>query len=160
MPHAPASMEQRGFCGLTMNISCMTTPAAGLSYPDLVSRVDRLLEDCEDDVECLAIRLGGLAPEVRHDLLVSDLLNAYQVFFYFFRTEGGDLLRERLELEPASALVGGIRLQEADLLEMFFFVRDAKPVIAISDGEKNIATFSGTTAYENGLRFLENPEYQ
>lgn len=130
------------------------------SYSSLAGLVDKLLEDCEDDAECLALRLGSLEPEIRNELVVSDLLNAWQVFFFFFRTAGSDLLRERLELEPASALVQGIKIRETDFLEMFFSVRGGKPVIAISDGEKIVANFSGRTALGQGCEFLENPEYQ
>lgn len=130
------------------------------SYSSLASLVDRLLEDCEDDAECLALRLGSLEPEIRDELVVSDLLNAWQVFFFFFRTAGSDLLRELLELEPASALTQGIKILENDFLEMFFVVREAKPVIAISDGEKVVASFSGRAAFGQGCEFLENPEYQ
>jgi len=130
------------------------------SYSSLAGLVDRLLDDCEDDVECLAVRLGSLEPEVRDELVVSDLLNAWQVFFFFFRTSVSDLLREQLELEPASALAHGIKIQDMDILEMFFIVREAKPVIAISDGEKVVASFSGKTAFGHGCEFLENPEYQ
>lgn len=129
-------------------------------YSTLVSLVDRLLEDCEDDVECLAVRLGGLEPDVQRELLVSDLLNAYQVFFFFFRTDAGEMLKERLELEPASALVAGIKIGETGFLEMFFLVRDAKPVIVVSDGEKNVAAFSGLSAFVQGREFMESPEYQ
>lgn len=156
----PAGSGPGGFCDPTMNLTCMNTTAARLPYSTLVSLVDQMLEDCEDDVECLVVRLGGLAPEVQRELLVSDLLNAYQVFFFFFRNGAGELLREQLELEPASALVGGITLGATDFLEMVFLIRDTKPVITINNGEKNVATFSGTTAYENGLQFLKNPEYQ
>jgi hypothetical protein len=138
----------------------MNPAVSSVPYPDLVAAADRLLEDCEGDVECLAIRLGSLAPEVRDELLVSDLLNAWQVFFYFFRTSGDDLLCELLELEPASALIGGIKIRETDFLEMIVAVHDANPVIAISDGEKVVATFSGKTAFRQGLAFMESPEYQ
>ena len=79
-----------------------TTP-----YRSLVQLADRLLEDCDEDVECLAIRLGGLDEHVRDELLVSDLLNAWQVFFYYFRTEPGAFLREKLDMEPASSLLTG-----------------------------------------------------
>jgi len=138
----------------------MTPPPSRVPYSILTAAADRMLEDCEDDAECIAIRLGELAPDVRDELLVSDLLNAWQVFFFFFRTEGGDLLHELLELEPASALVGGLKIQKSDLLEMIFAVRDAKPVIALSDGETIVATFSGTTAFARGLEFMESPEYR
>jgi hypothetical protein len=140
----------------------MNPAPSAIPFKELVALADRLLEECEDDPECLALRLGHLEPDVRDELLVSDLLNAYQVFYFFFREGAGDLdlLRERLELEPASALSGGIRIDETDFLEMFFIVRDAMPVIAISDGEKVVATFSGKNAFLQGREFLASPEYQ
>lgn len=138
----------------------MNPPPSRVPFTELVAAADRLLDDCEDDYECLAIRLGHLAPEVRDELLVSDLLNAWQVFYFFFRTAGDDLLREQLELEPASSLTGGIKIRENDFLEMIVAVHEAKPVIAISDGEKVVATFSGSSAYAQGLELMESPEYQ
>jgi hypothetical protein len=131
-----------------------------IPFSDLVAAADRMLEDCEDDVECLAIRLGSLEPDVRNELLVSDLLNAWQVFFFFFRTSDDDMLRERLELEPASALIGGIKIRDTGFLEMIVAVRGVTPVIAISDGEKIVATFSGASAFSQGLEFMESPDYQ
>jgi len=82
-----------------------------------------------------------------------------QVFYFVFRTEPDDLVRERLELEPASSLVGGLKIDETDLLEMLFGIRDAKPVIVIHDGDKAVATFSGTSAYAQGRMFMTSPEY-
>jgi hypothetical protein len=140
--------------------SCMSPAGSPPPYASLVSIADRLLEDCEDDAECLALRLGELEPGIRNELIVSDLLNAWQVFFFFFRTDEDDLLQERLELEPASALRQGIKIQQTDFYELFFLVREAEPVIAVSDGEKVVAHFSGTNALEEGREFLGNPEYQ
>jgi hypothetical protein len=133
---------------------------ARIPFDHLVGIMDRIFDDCEDDVECLAVRLGGLEAEVRDELLVSDILNAWQVFFFFFRTDPGDLIRERLELEPASALAGGIRMDATDFLELIFLIREKKPVIAVSDGEKVVAVFSGKNAFGQGREFLESPEYQ
>ncbi len=138
----------------------MDSTPAGIPYEHLVDIVDRMLDDCEDDVECLAIRLGGLEPEARDELVVSDLLNAWQVFFYFFRTDPGDLIRERLELEPASSLIGGIKTDETDFLALVFAIREAKPLVSVSDGEKIVAVFAGRNAYAQGLAVLESPEYQ
>ncbi len=137
----------------------MSPDASRVPFSMLTAAADRMLEDCEDDWECLAIRLGELQPDIRDELIVSDLLNAWQVFYFFFRT--GDIdLRELLELEPASALVHGIKILENDFLEMFFSVRNAVPVIAISDGEKMVATFSGRHAFGLGREFMDRPEYQ
>ncbi|WP_292345718.1 MULTISPECIES: hypothetical protein [unclassified Methanoregula] len=138
----------------------MSLSQSRVPFTELVAAADRLLDDCEDDYECLATRLGLLVSEVRDELLVSDLLNAWQVFYFFFRTAGDNLLREQLELEPASSLTGGIKIRENDFLAMIVAVHDAKPVIAISDGEKVVATFSGSAAYIQGIEFMESPEYQ
>jgi hypothetical protein len=137
----------------------MTQAGAARPFRELVDLVDAILEECEDEVPCIVKKLGLLEPEVRNELFLSDLLNAYQVFFYFFRTEPDALVRERLELEPASSLRSGLLIDEVDLLEMIFTLRESKPVILIWDGEKAIATFSGNRAYSDGKDFLENPGY-
>jgi hypothetical protein len=137
----------------------MTQAGSPRPFRELVDLVDAILEECEDDVPCIVKQLGTLEPADRNELFLSDLLNAYQVFFYFFRTEPDALVRERLELEAASALKAGMKIDEVDLLEMIFTVRESKPVIFIFDGEKSIATFSGNQAYRDGKNYLENPEY-
>jgi hypothetical protein len=137
----------------------MNTGGSSLPYRELVAMVDAILDECEDDVSCIVQKLGTLDPSVRSELLISDLLNAYQVFFYYFRTVPDTLVMERLELEPASSLKAGLKIDEVDLLEMFFVMRESKPLIIISDGDKAVATFSGNRAYADGKSYLENPEY-
>lgn len=129
-------------------------------YESLVALIDRILEDCEEDVECLVVRLDGLEQPVRDELLTSDLLNAWQVFYFCFRREPDILTVEHMELEPASALRGGLKIEETDLLEMYFVIHEGIPVIVIHDGDKAVAMFSGKTAYRQGRTFMENPEYQ
>jgi hypothetical protein len=133
---------------------------ATVPYSRLVAVADNLLEDADEDIAHLARSLESLEQPMRDELLVSDQLNAYQVFYYFFRIEPDMLVQERLDLEPASSLIKGLKIEETDLLEMFFGIRDAKPVIIISDGDKVVATFSGKSAYEQGRMFLLSPEYQ
>lgn len=116
-----------------------------------------MLDDCEEDLECIAIHLGNLEPGVRNELLVSDLLNAWQVFFFFFRTDPGAYIREKLDLEPASVLASGLMLEEVDLLELHMAVKDGKAILAIHDGEKSVASFSGKNAFRDARNFLENP---
>jgi hypothetical protein len=118
------------------------------------------MEDADDDLVLLARGIDGLEEPVRNELLVSDQLNAYQVFYYFFRTVPDMFVQELLDLEPASSLISGMKIEETDLLEMSFGIRDAKPVIVISDGDKTVATFSGKSAYEQGREFLKGPEYR
>ena len=138
----------------------MSDAAAGRPYQELVSIVDKILDACDDDVPCIVKRLDTLTEETRNEILVSDLLNAYQVFYFMFRTDPGELVRERLELNPASFLTGGLLLDETDLLEMYFGLKEGKPVVVISDGDKVFAAFTGNGAYEAGCDFLKNPEWQ
>ena len=138
----------------------MSVAGTGRPYPELVKIVDAILDECEDDVPCIAKKLYALDTDTRNELLVSDLLNAYQAFYFFFRTEPDVLTMERMDLEPASSLRGGFLIEETDLLEMYFVIHENTPVIVIHDGDRTVATFTGTTAYEQGRTFMECPEYQ
>ena len=109
----------------------MSEKGAGIPYPRLIAIADKLLEDADDDMVRLVQAIDALEEDVREELLVSDQLNAYQVFYYFFRTEPDLLVQEQLDLEPASSLVRGLKLDETDLLETFFAVKNTKPVIVI-----------------------------
>jgi hypothetical protein len=137
----------------------MSPDTAPIPYQNLADIADHLFEACEDDVLCLSRKIEVLNPDVRNELLVSDLLNAWQVFYYFFRMEPDELMQERLELEPASSLVNGVIIDNIDLLELIFSVTNSDPVIIVSDGEKPLATYKGRNAYTEGLKFIENPPY-
>lgn len=136
------------------------SPDSSLPYPELAALADRLLEESDDDIDLLARGIGSLDADVRNELMVSDLLNAWQVFYYYFRTVPDELVRERMELEPASSLPGGLKIDEVEFLELFFVMKDNKPLIIVSDGVRAVATFSGSSAYVNGTEYLENPDYQ
>ena len=138
----------------------MSEKGATLPYSRLVAVADKLLDDADEDIVHLTRGIDALEQPIRDELLISDLLNAYQVFYYFFRIEPDILVQERLDLEPASSLINGLKIEETDLLEMFFGIRNTMPVIVINDGDKVVATFSGKSAYEQGRIFLLNPEYQ
>ena len=137
----------------------MSPDHAQFPYQDLVAIAEHLFDACEDDVRCISRMIETLDPASRNELLVSDLLNAFQAFFYFFRTIPDELTQERLELEPASSLIRGIKLDEIDLLELIFSVQDKKPVIVISDGEHPLVTYEGKSAYADGMKYIENPPY-
>ena len=147
------------FLCLRSQCLAMSTDPAPVPYPELAALADHLFEACEDDVSCLTRRIAALDPASRNELLVSDLLNAYQVFYYFFRTMPDELTQERLELEPASSLVRGVKIDEIELFELIFSVVNLEPVITVSDGERPLATYRGKTAYAEGLKFIENPPY-
>ena len=137
----------------------MNPDGSTVPYHTLVALADHLFEECEDDVRCLSHRIDALDSNLRHELLVSDLLNAYQVFYYFFRILPDELVGERLELEPASSLTRGVKIDEVELLDLVFSVKDNEPVIMVSDGEHPLVTFTGKTAYTDGLKYIENPPY-
>jgi len=137
----------------------MNPDGSPIPYPELVAIADRLFEECEDDVICLASRMDLLDAGIRNELLVSDILNSYQVFYYYFRTCPDGLVCEKLELEPASSLIQGVKIDEIELLELFFSVKSHEAVITVSDGEKALVSFRGKKAYADGLKYIENPPY-
>jgi len=137
----------------------MNSDGSSIPYDMLASMADRLFLECEDDVQCLSRIIATLDPATRNELLVSDLLNAYQVFYYYFRTCPDELVCERLELEPASSLIRGVKIDEIELLDLIFLVKNHEPVIIVSDGESALFTFKGKTAYSQGLKYIENPPY-
>ncbi len=126
-----------------------------VSFSELACIADQILEKAEDDPEILAQELDGLAPGIRNELLTSDLLNAYQVFFYFFREDPGDLEQDRLTLQPASALMTGVMMSETELSELFFSIEAGEPVFSVSDGDRVVARFRGADAYQKALQFLD-----
>jgi hypothetical protein len=137
----------------------MSPDGSTISYAELVSTGDQLFEKCEEDVACLASRIDRLDAVVRNELLISDILNSFQVFYYYFRIFPDELIAERLELEPASSLILGVKIDEIELLELIFSIKNHEPVIIISDGEKTITAFKGKTAFADGLKYIENPPY-
>ncbi|MDD1703248.1 MAG: hypothetical protein LUQ31_09740 [Methanoregula sp.] len=126
------------------------------SFPELVTIADCILEETGEDEDALVRRLETLPAPVRNELFVSDLLNAWQVFYYFFRIVPDELIQERLDLEPASSLVEGVTLDEIDLLERVFRIKNARPEILVTDGENMIRTFSGQSAFEDSRIYIES----
>jgi hypothetical protein len=132
----------------------MATADPSLPFHELVTIADCLLEECGEDENALVRKLQTLDPYVVNELIVSDLLNAWQVFYFFFRILPDEMIRERLDLQPASALVPGVIVDEIDLLELVFAIKNNQPYMYISDGENVIATFSGNTAYQDALSYI------
>jgi hypothetical protein len=134
----------------------MESSGQPVAYHELAAIIDQILVECRDDVALLSEKLDQLSIPVRDELLVSDLLNAFQVFYFFFRDVPGDLMIERLMLSPASALLEGVLVDEIEFLEMIFAIVDHNPVIVVSDGENALATFLGTDGYHDGLMYIES----
>lgn len=117
---------------------------------------DEIFTDCEDDEICIAEALEDLDAGMRDELLVSDHLNAYQTFYYYFREIPDELIKERLILEPASALGDGVLVEEIDLYELIFTVHQGVPLIAVSDGDQLLETFEGPHAYTKARAHAED----
>jgi hypothetical protein len=134
----------------------MELPVLSVPYHELAAAADRILDESDDDVALLSEKLDQLPGQVRDELIVSDLLNAFQVFYYFFKETPGELPTERLILSPASVLLDGLLIDEIDLLELIFAIIDHQPVIVVSDGERALGTFLGPDAYRDGLMYIHS----
>jgi hypothetical protein len=126
-----------------------------VSYQELGDIAEALFQESEDDPIALSGLLDSLDPGIRNDLLVSDFLNAYQVFYYYFRQEPGEMERERMTLEPASSLLHGIRIREIDFYEIFFRVEETQPVMSVTDGEVVLVNYRGSDAYRRAVRYID-----
>ena len=125
-------------------------------YFELAELADRILAISEEDAAELATILDDVDEDVRNELLVSDFLNAYQVFWYFFRYEPDVLPAERLMLSSASSLSRGVLVEERDLFLILFRVTDAQPEMLVSDGEEVLKVFRGKSAYRDAAEWAEN----
>jgi len=127
-------------------------------YFELAELADRILAICDDDAAELAAVLDDVDLDVRTELLVSDFLNAYQVFWYFYRYEPEILASERLMLSSASSLAtaAGVLLEERDLFEIRFRITDAHPEMVVSDGEAVLAVFRGAGAYRDAAAWADS----
>ncbi|MDD3857545.1 MAG: hypothetical protein PHP43_05785 [Methanoculleus sp.] len=126
-----------------------------VTYAELAELADSLFEASDDDDELLAKMLDTLDEETRRALLSSDLLNAYQVFYYYFRETPDELTMERLQLHAASDLARGLVIDEVDIYEVFFSMEEGEPVVLLTDGESTFARFSGPEGYAKIARYIE-----
>lgn len=126
-----------------------------VTYAELADLADALFEASGDDDELLAERLDTLDGEIRAALLSSDLLNAYQIFYYFFRKTPDELVMERLQLHAASDLARGVVIDEIDIYDLILSLDDGEPVLLLTDGENTLARFRGPEAYADMVGYLE-----
>jgi hypothetical protein len=134
----------------------MTDGHQAKTYRDLAKIADRLFIESNDNEEQLATALDSVEPEIRQELLASDLLNAYQVFYYYFREFPGELAKERLLLLPASSLSHKVILAEIDYVEVEFRVDQGEPVITLLDEGQVIANYHGKDAYHSAMQFIDD----
>ena len=126
-----------------------------MEYADLAILAEKILEESGDEDERIADILDTIDPLVRNELLLSDFLNAYQVFYFFFRVRLEDIPREKLILTPASELEQGVTVEDLDLWQIIFMVRNGVPLVGVGDGENLIATFTGQESYHQARRYSE-----
>jgi len=125
-------------------------------YFELAELADRILTISDDDAAKLVSVLDELDEGVRNELLVSDFLNAYQVFWYFFRYEPEILAAERLMLSSASSLSAGVLIEERDIYEILFRVADALPEMLVTDGEEALMVFRGKNSYWDAVEWVDS----
>jgi hypothetical protein len=137
-----------------MRILSMINTDDGGNYTWLSDLVDRILSRCDDDPACIARGLESIEPDLRTEILVSDLLNAWQVFWYYFRADPGKEAVEFLTFHPAGELVHGVPMGDIDIYALEFRVRDGEPEIAISDDIQEVARYRGASAWNETCSFL------
>ena len=121
---------------------------------ELAELADRVLAIAGENEKTLAEVLDALDPEARRELLGSDLLNALQAFFYFFRELPSPLGRERLTLHPALAAAEGIPFEEEKGAELVFRVEKGNPFVDVTELGEVLARFEGAAAYRDARRSL------
>lgn len=129
--------------------------SGSIPYTELASIVERILDDCDEDVVCTRMRLSGLPPEILDSVITSDLLNAWQVFYYYFQQDPGEDAREILMFSPASDLESGVHIGECRQCSMVFHVKNSRPWIVVSDDIQELIRYSGNKAYTDAIRFID-----
>ena len=129
-------------------------------YETLSKIADDILDEADDDIDRLVDLLSLQDGAVLNELLDSDLLNAYQVFYYYFRRKPSELIQDILMLEPATSLRYGVHIDDSELAEVYFGVIKSEPVILITDGDTEIKRFTGVNAYNDAEKFMEENLFQ
>ena len=124
---------------------------------ELAVLADRVLQIAGEDVKMLAEVLESLDPDSRAALLDSDLLNAYQVFYYHFREVPEPLAEDRLLLHAAQESREGILVGGDEDLDVYFITRDGKPETEVREADVVLARFEGEDAYRRARAFLAGP---
>lgn len=128
----------------------------GGRYADLADLVEGILDRCDDDPACIADALNALEPGTRNDILSSDLLNAWQVFWYYFQTYPGDEQVEFLVFHSAGELLRGVPMGDVGIFKLTFMVKAGEPCILIEDDIIEIARFKGLSSWSDAKKFIEN----
>lgn len=116
---------------------------------------DELLEYADEDDHRLARAISRLDPEIREELLVSDFLNAYQVYLYAFTEEPSVLIMDRLLLQPASGLVRGVFLETIEYFDLYFMMEGETPLVGIRCDKEVITSMRGRNAHHEAIRYAQ-----
>jgi phytoene dehydrogenase-like protein len=122
---------------------------------ELAELADRVLAISGENLKTLAEVLDTLDAEARKELLASDLLNALQSFYYYFREMPSLLGEERLMLQPASEALRGIPFEDEKDLQLLFRAEEEGPVIEVTEAGEPVIRFEGPSAYRGARRYLE-----
>ncbi|WP_048152928.1 hypothetical protein [Methanolacinia paynteri] len=126
---------------------------------ELAELADQILDIAEDNYDRLSSIIDDLDDEVKNELLVSDFLHAFQVFYYYFRMDPSEIVIDRLMLQPASSLEKGVFIENFDIFELWFIIEDNNGIIYVSDGEKILKKFSGRKAYTEAVEYADSLEW-
>ncbi|WP_421907946.1 hypothetical protein [Methanolacinia petrolearia] len=126
---------------------------------ELAELADQILDIAEDNYDRLSSIIDDLDDEVKNELLVSDFLHAFQVFYYYFRMDPSEIVIDRLMLQPASSLEKGVFIENFDIFELWFIIEDNNGIIYVSDGEKILRKFSGRKAYTEAVEYANSLEW-
>jgi hypothetical protein len=123
-------------------------------YNTLSTIADTIFNRCNDDPSCIAKEIRKLDEETRHDILSSDLLNAWQVFWYYFHEYPGEEGEEFLMFHSAGELSRGVPMGELDIFTITFFVINGEPEIRIADDLHEVAGFTGSSAWADTIKYI------
>lgn len=126
---------------------------------ELAELADQILDIADEDYDRLSSIIEELDEETRDDILVSDFLHAYQVFYFFFRTTPAEIVIDRLMLEPASSLEHGVFIDNYDIFGLWFTIKEKEGIIFVSDGDKVLNSFTGRSAYEDAVKYAKSCEW-
>ena len=124
---------------------------------ELAVLADRVLQIAGENEARLAEVLDTLDPDSRAALLDSDFLNAYQVFYYYFREVPEPLAEDRLLLHAAQDTREWILVDGDEEVDFYFLIHDGKPAMEVREADVVLARFEGKDAYRRARAFLAGP---
>ena len=126
----------------------------GGRFAELSDLMEKIFTRCNDDPVCIAKELEIIEPDIRREILGSDLLNAWQVFWYYFRAFPGDEAVEFLTFHSAGELNQGVPMGDIDIYTLVFQVTDGDPEIVIADDIQELARFRGASSWDECRAFM------